>query len=194
MGKTMKKGVALLLVALLATIVLCLASCSLESTVEDFLSSDNYTVEAEDVVLKVSGSTVQYTVVGEKDIYLYYDKNDGKYYYAIDVLNDTENDIKLFIDSEEYISYYTELVSPGTIMASMLNSFVRVCDALEPKEDGSYEMQFDEDETLMISEADGKITLTVTEEEEVDVSYVYAIGDTEVTIPQEILDKVAEEK
>lgn len=194
MGKTMKKGVALLLVALLATIVLCLASCSLESTVEDFLSSDNYTVEAEDVVLKVSGSTVQYTVVGEKDIYLYYDKNDGKYYYAIDVLNDTENDIKLFIDSEEYISYYTELVSPGTIMASMLNSFVRVCDALEPKEDGSYEMQFDEDETLVISEADGKITLTVTEEEEVDVSYVYAIGDTEVTIPQEILDKVAEEK
>ena len=194
MGKTMKKGVALLLVALLATIVLCLASCSLESTVEDFLSSDNYTVEAEDVVLKVSGSTVQYTVVGEKDIYLYYDKNDGKYYYAVDVLNDTENDIKLFIDSEEYISYYTELVSPGTIMASMLNSFVRVCDALEPKEDGSYEMQFDEDETLMISEADGKITLTVTEEEEVDVSYVYAIGDTEVTIPQEILDKVAEEK
>ena len=99
MGKTMKKGVALLLVALLATIVLCLASCSLESTVEDFLSSDNYTVEAEDVVLKVSGSTVQYTVVGEKDIYLYYDKNDGKYYYAVDVLNDTENDIKLFIDS-----------------------------------------------------------------------------------------------
>ena len=194
MGKTMKKGVALLLVALLATIVLCLASCSLESTVEDFLSSDNYTVEAEDVVLKVSGSTVQYTVVGEKDIYLYYDKNDGKYYYAVDVLNDTENDIKLFIDSEEYISYYTELVSPGTIMASMLNSFVRVCDALEPKEDGSYEMQFDEDETLMISEADGKITLTVTEEEEVDVSYVYAIGDTEVTIPQEILDKVAQEK
>jgi hypothetical protein len=194
MGKTMKKGVALLLVALLATIVLCLASCSLESTVEDFLSSDNYTVEAEDVVLKVSGSTVQYTVVGEKDIYLYYDKNDGKYYYAVDVLNDTENDIKLFIDSEEYISYYTELVSPGTIMASMLNSFVRVCDALEPKEDGSYEMQFDEDETLVISEADGKITLTVTEEEEVDVSYVYAIGDTEVTIPQEILDKVAEEK
>ena len=194
MGKTMKKGVALLLVALLATIVLCLASCSLESTVEDFLSSDNYTVEAEDVVLKVSGSTVQYTVVGEKDIYLYYDKNDGKYYYAVDVLNDTENDIKLFIDSEEYISYYTELVSPGTIMASMLNSFVRVCDALEPKEDGSYEMQFDEDETLVISEADGKITLTVTEEEEVDVSCVYAIGDTEVTIPQEILDKVAEEK
>ena len=194
MGKTMKKGVALLLVALLATIVLCLASCSLESTVEDFLSSDNYTVEAEDVVLKVSGSTVQYTVVGEKDIYLYYDKNDGKYYYAVDVLNDTENDIKLFIDSEEYISYYTELVSPGTIMASMLNSFVRVCDALEPKEDGSYEMQFDEDETLVISGADGKITLTVTEEEEVDVSYVYAIGDTEVTIPQEILDKVAEEK
>lgn len=194
MGKTMKKGVALLLVALLATIVLCLASCSLESTVEDFLSSDNYTVEAEDVVLKVSGSTVQYTVVGEKDIYLYYDKNDGKYYYAVDVLNDTENDIKLFIDSEEYISYYTELVSPGTIMASMLNSFVRVCDALEPKDDGSYEMQFDEDETLVISEADGKITLTVTEEEEVDVSYVYAIGDTEVTIPQEILDKVAEEK
>ena len=194
MGKTMKKGVALLLVALLATIVLCLASCSLESTVEDFLSSDNYTVEAEDVVLKVSGSTVQYTVVGEKDIYLYYDKNDGKYYYAVDVLNDTENDIKLFIDSEEYISYYTELVSPGTIMASMLNSFVRVCDALEPKEDGSYEMQFDEDETLVISEADGKITLTVTEEEEVDVSYVYAIGDTEITIPQEILDKVAEEK
>lgn len=194
MGKTMKKGVALLLVALLATIVLCLASCSLESTVEDFLSSDNYTVEAEDVVLKVSGSTVQYTVVGEKDIYLYYDKNDGKYYYAVDVLNDTENDIKLFIDSEEYISYYTELVSPGTIMASMLNSFVRVCDALEPKEDGSYEMQFDEDETLVISEADGKITLTVTEEEEVDVSYVYAIGDTEVTIPQEILDKVAQEK
>ena len=45
-----------------------------------------------------------------------------------------------------------------------------------------------------ISEADGKITLTVTEEEEVNVSYVYAIGDTEVTIPQEILDKVAEEK
>lgn len=194
MGKTMKKGVALLLAALLATIVLCLASCSLESTVEDFLSSDNYTVEAEDVVLKVSGSTVQYTVVGEKDIYLYYDKNDGKYYYAVDVLNDTENDIKSFIDSEEYISYYTELVSPGTIMASMLNSFIRVCDALEPKEDGSYEMQFDEDETLVISEADGKITLTVTEEEEVDVSYVYAIGDTEVTIPQEILDKVAEEK
>lgn len=194
MGKTMKKGIALLLVALLATIVLCLASCSLKSTVEDFLVSDNYTVEDEETVLKVSGSTVQYTIVGEKEIYLYYDKQDGKYYYAVDVLNDTENDKKLFIDSEEYISYYTQLVSSGSMTASMLSAFIRVSDSLEPKEDGSYEMVFDEDETFAISESDGKITITVTDEEEVDVSYVYAIGDTEITIPQEILEKVAEEE
>ena len=194
MGKTMKKGIALLLVALLATIVLCLASCSLKSTVEDFLVSDNYTVEDEETVLKVSGSTVQYTIVGEKEIYLYYDKQDGKYYYAVDVLNDTENDKKLFIDSEEYISYYTQLVSSGSMTASMLSAFIRVSDSLEPKEDGSYEMASDEDETFAISESDGKITITVTDEEEVYVSYVYAIGDTEITIPQEILEKVAEEE
>ena len=194
MGKTMKKGIALLLVALLATIVLCLSSCSLKSTVEDFLVSDNYTVEDEETVLKVSGSTVQYTIVGEKEIYLYYDKQDGKYYYAVDVLNDTENDKKLFIDSEEYISYYTQLVSSGSMTASMLSAFIRVSDSLEPKEDGSYEMVSDEDETFAISESDGKITITVTDEEEVYVSYVYAIGDTEITIPQEILEKVAEEE
>ena len=193
MKKTMKKGVALIAVVLLAAMVLCLASCSLKSTVEDFLQSDNYTVETEDAILKVSGSSVQYTIVGEKDIYLYFDKNDGKYYYAVDYLNDTENDTKLFIDSEEYISYYTDLIAPSTILASMLSAFIRVSDTLTPAEDGSYVMTYDEDESMIIHEADGKITFTVKDEEEEDNSYIYAIGDTEIVIPQEILDKVAEE-
>ena len=193
MKKTMKKGVALIAAVLLTAMVLCLASCSLESTVKDFLKSDNYTVEADGGVLKVSGSTVHYSVTGEKDIYLYYDRNDGKYYYAVDYLNDTENDTKLFIDSEEYISYYTELVYPSTILASMLSAFIRVSGTLTPSEDGSYVMEYDGEQSMIICEADGKITLTVKDEEEEDSSYIYAIGDTEIVIPQEILDKVAEE-
>lgn len=194
MKKTMRKGLAAIAVILLGIMVLCLASCSLESTVEDFLKSDNYTVEVADGVLKVSGSTVQYTVTGEKEIYLYYDKKDGKYYYAVDYLNDTENDVKLFIDSEEYISYYTELVSSSTLLASMLSSFIRVSDSLTPNEDGSYVMMFDEDESLIISEVDGKITITAKDDDEENSSFIYSIGDTEIVVPQEILDKVAEEK
>ena len=194
MKKTMRKGLAAIAVILLGIMVLCLASCSLESTVEDFLKSDNYTFEVADGVLKVSGSTVQYTVTGEKEIYLYYDKKDGKYYYAVDYLNDTENDVKLFIDSEEYISYYTELVSSSTLLASMLSSFIRVSDSLTPNEDGSYVMMFDEDESLIISEVDGKITITAKDDDEENSSFIYSIGDTEIVVPQEILDKVAEEK
>ena len=54
-------------------------------------------------------------------------------------------------------------------------------------------MEYDGEQSMIICEADGKITLTVKDEEEEDSSYIYAIGDTEIVIPQEILDKVAEE-
>lgn len=184
MKSVFKRITALIFAVIMLSLLIMLASCNAyDSVIDSFIKSDNYTVESENYTLMVDGAKVNFTM-DDTQMYLYYDKSAKSYYY---VTQGEEGITKLAIDSEQYITYYKEIVSPASNMASKLSAFKHLRDSLE-ETDGKYVIKESERNSYTVAVADGEITYSVENEGDTnDYSYkIYNIGSTKVEIPDNV--------
>lgn len=177
MRNNIKRAVAVCLLALTLVSVLFVTSCGITSTVEDFLTADTYTYESEDVKIMVERATV-YRKDTNKESYLYYSKEDGRYFYC--EIKDGKIK-KKSIDSEMYIVQREQMVKEASAVSETLTAFLQLEEA--------------------VAESEGKFILgdvavyesgdAVCVEKQGKLIKIYGVDDTRVAIPNDVKAQIA---
>lgn len=151
--------------------------CNAKNTT--MVSSNNGTLKIDTEELSLS---LSYSYDGVKDaIYMYCDKEAGKYFYVIDANGAITKDS---LSVEEYINYFNEVVKVYS-----LRKYLSVINLME-KESGEY-IYYEGDTKTVIGLENGHITVKTSSEsyetEMTEVKYI-DINKTTVTIPQNVRD------
>ena len=181
-----KRLLTLALAVVMLALSLSLVSCSEEeSTIEDFLSADNYTYKQdENKFIMVDGSTV-YCKNEVNEQYLYLSEAEECYYYCALVKGTIIS--KLKIDSEDYIIYHNQMVSGASSFAAELTAFLQIMDELE--RDGEaykYQTHSDGTYTAKITIKEEQIIREATIQGVKYVSKVCDMDNTVITIPNAV--------
>ena len=180
MKGTIKRALSLVLLASTLLALLMLSSCGgTKGAIEDFLTSDNYTVQMGDITVKADGATI-YVDNKVTSTYLYYSKEEKSYFYCEQILDGIIN--KKALDSEEYIVYHGQLVSGVANATERLTAFLQIADMLEPVE-GVYTV-----ENYTVSEKEGTITCEI---DKVNSIIITNVGSTVIEIPEAVNSAIA---